>query len=79
MDTLRNRYQALQRENDQKQEQLASLQLMASEVSVALGLKRQLEGADDIADEEARWFRRYQRIDRRVQLPEIGQLFPVES
>jgi murein DD-endopeptidase MepM/ murein hydrolase activator NlpD len=51
VDTLRNKYQALQRENNQKQEQLASLQLMASEVSVALGLKRRLEGADDIADE----------------------------
>jgi murein DD-endopeptidase MepM/ murein hydrolase activator NlpD len=51
VDTLRNRYQALQRENDQKQEQLASLQLMASEVSLALGLKRRLEGSDDIASE----------------------------
>jgi murein DD-endopeptidase MepM/ murein hydrolase activator NlpD len=51
VDTLRNRYQALQRENSQKQEQLASLQLMASEVSMALGIKRKLEGADDIADE----------------------------
>ena len=48
---LRDKYQALQRENDQKQEELASLQLMASEVSMALGLKRKLEGADDIADE----------------------------
>jgi murein DD-endopeptidase MepM/ murein hydrolase activator NlpD len=51
VDTLRNKYQDLQRENDEKQEQLASLQLMASEVSVALGLKRQLEGTADIADE----------------------------
>lgn len=51
VDTLRTKYQDLQRDNDQKQEQLASLQLMASEVSVALGLKRKLEGADDIADE----------------------------
>lgn len=51
VDTLRTKYQDLQRENDQKQEQLASLQLMASEVSVALGLKRKLEGTDDIADE----------------------------
>src|SRR5437899_432696 len=51
VDTLRNKYQALQRESDQKQEQLASLQLMASEVSMALGLKRRLEGAHDIADE----------------------------
>lgn len=51
VDTLRNKYQALQRENNQKQEQLASLQLMASEVSMALGLKRRLEGADDISEE----------------------------
>lgn len=51
VDTLRNKYQALQRENDQKQEQLASLQLMASEISMSLGIKRQFEGADDIADE----------------------------
>src|SRR5579859_6500562 len=51
VDTLRNKYQVLQRENDQKQEQLASLQLMASEVSMALGLKRRLEGADDIAND----------------------------
>jgi murein DD-endopeptidase MepM/ murein hydrolase activator NlpD len=51
VDTLRKNYQNLQRDNDQKQEQLASLQLMASEVSVALGLKRKLEGTDDIADE----------------------------
>jgi murein DD-endopeptidase MepM/ murein hydrolase activator NlpD len=51
VDTLRNKYQVLERENDQKKEQLASLQLMASEVSAALGLKRKLEGADDIADE----------------------------
>jgi murein DD-endopeptidase MepM/ murein hydrolase activator NlpD len=51
IDTLRTKYQVLQRDNDQKQEQLASLQLMAVEVSASLGLKRKLEGADDIADE----------------------------
>jgi cell division protein FtsB len=33
--TLRSRYQQLQQENSEKKEQLASLQLMASEVSVA--------------------------------------------
>ena len=53
VDVLRSKYQALERENDQKQEQLASLQLMASEVSMALGLKRKLEGADDIVSESA--------------------------
>jgi murein DD-endopeptidase MepM/ murein hydrolase activator NlpD len=51
VDTLRTKYQELQRENDQKQEQLASLQMMASEVTMALGLKRRLEGADDIAED----------------------------
>jgi murein DD-endopeptidase MepM/ murein hydrolase activator NlpD len=51
VNTLRNRYQALEREDNEKQEQLASLQLMASEVSMALGMKRSLEGADTIADE----------------------------
>jgi murein DD-endopeptidase MepM/ murein hydrolase activator NlpD len=40
VDTLRNRYQALQRENDQKQEQLASL-----------GLRRELEGSEEIAED----------------------------
>lgn len=51
VDTLRSRYQELQRQNNEKQEQLASLQLMASEVSIALGMKRSIEGADTIADE----------------------------
>jgi murein DD-endopeptidase MepM/ murein hydrolase activator NlpD len=51
VDVLRSRYQELERQNTEKQEQLASLQLMASEVSVALGMKRSIEGADTIADE----------------------------
>ncbi|HTB10415.1 MAG TPA: M23 family metallopeptidase [Bryobacteraceae bacterium] len=49
--TLRDRLRVQQREIDEKQEKLASLELMASEVSVALGLKRQLEGTADISDE----------------------------
>jgi murein DD-endopeptidase MepM/ murein hydrolase activator NlpD len=49
--TLRNKLQVQQREIDEKEERLASLQLMASEISVALGLKRQLEGTADISDE----------------------------
>jgi murein DD-endopeptidase MepM/ murein hydrolase activator NlpD len=51
VNTLRNQVLLYKRENDEKQEQLASLQLMASEISVSLGLKRQLEGTADIADE----------------------------
>lgn len=49
--TLRNRYQDLQRETNQRKEQLASLQLMASEVSLAYGIKRKIEGSPDISDE----------------------------
>lgn len=49
VDTLRGRYRELSLDNDRKQEQLASLQIMASEVSIALGLKRRLEGDDEIA------------------------------
>jgi murein DD-endopeptidase MepM/ murein hydrolase activator NlpD len=50
IETLRTQYKELQRENVQKDEQLASLEMMASEVTVALGLKRQLDG-DDISAE----------------------------
>jgi murein DD-endopeptidase MepM/ murein hydrolase activator NlpD len=53
VDTLRDKYRALERENSQKQEQLASLQIMASEVTVALGLRQRLEGPDDITSEGA--------------------------
>lgn len=51
VEILRNQYQVLQKENDQKQEQLASLQMMASEVSLALGLRNKIEGTNDITDE----------------------------
>jgi murein DD-endopeptidase MepM/ murein hydrolase activator NlpD len=53
VETLRGQYKELERQNNQKEEQLASLQMMASEVSLALGLKRQIEGADDISSEGA--------------------------
>jgi murein DD-endopeptidase MepM/ murein hydrolase activator NlpD len=48
VDTLRTRYQALQKEANQKTEQLASLQMLASEVSVAYGIKQKLEGPVDL-------------------------------
>lgn len=51
VDTLRSKYKDLLKENDQKQEQLASLQLMATEVSASLGLNQSLAGADDITEE----------------------------
>jgi len=48
VETLRSRYQALQKEANQKAEQLASLQLLASEVSVVYGIKQKLEGPVDL-------------------------------
>ena len=51
VETLRSRYQALQRESNQKSEQLASLQLLANEVSLAYGIKEKLEGPSDIRAE----------------------------
>jgi len=49
--TLRSRYQRLEKESKQKGVQLASLQLLANEVSVAYGIKRSLEGPSDISSE----------------------------
>lgn len=51
VDALRGKYHALEQENDQKGKQLASLQLMASEVSLSLGLKRGLDDANDVGDD----------------------------
>ena len=50
-DTLRNRYEMLQRTVDQTNEQLATLQMFADEVSVAYGIKKKLEGPADIMGE----------------------------
>ena len=48
-DTLRVRYQNLQKQVSQTDQQLASLELYASEVSIAYGLKQKLQGPSDIA------------------------------
>jgi murein DD-endopeptidase MepM/ murein hydrolase activator NlpD len=50
-DQLRTRYQNLQKVVNQTNEQLASLEMMANEVSVAYGIKRKLEGPNDITSE----------------------------
>ncbi len=50
-DGLRVRYQNLQKVVNQTNEQLATLQLFASEVSVAYGIKRTLEGPDNLSAE----------------------------
>lgn len=51
VDSLRVRYQKLEKAAHQDKQQLASLQLFASEVSMAYGLKRTLEGPPDIVEE----------------------------
>jgi murein DD-endopeptidase MepM/ murein hydrolase activator NlpD len=51
VDTLRHQYKALQHENDQKDAQLAELQLLASEVTLAFGLKKGLDNSSDFVDE----------------------------
>lgn len=51
VESLRTRYRELQKVTNQKNEQLASLQLFASEVSVAYGLKSSPGTADDSAAE----------------------------
>ncbi|MGH9657324.1 MAG: M23 family metallopeptidase [Bryobacteraceae bacterium] len=50
-ETLRTRYQNLQKVVNQTDEQLASLKLFASEVSLAYGIKQKLEGPADISTE----------------------------
>lgn len=50
VDSLRSKYQELQRVTNQKSEQLATLETFASEVSVAYGLKRKPETSIDIAN-----------------------------
>jgi len=50
-DTLRTRYQSLEKVVSQKNDQLASLQLYAKEVTIAFGIKQKLEGPADIVAE----------------------------
>jgi murein DD-endopeptidase MepM/ murein hydrolase activator NlpD len=49
VDSLRARYQELQKVTNQKNEQLATLETFATEVSVAYGLKKKTEGSTEIA------------------------------
>lgn len=51
VETLRHRYEALQKVNNQTNQDLATLQLFASEVSIAYGIKNKLEGPTEISME----------------------------
>jgi murein DD-endopeptidase MepM/ murein hydrolase activator NlpD len=48
-DTLRVRYQNLQKQVNQTDKQLASLEVYANEVSIAYGIKQKLQGPTDIS------------------------------
>lgn len=50
-ENLRTRYESLENVVSQKNDQLASLQLYAKEVTIAFGIKQKLEGPADIAAE----------------------------
>ncbi|HWC99707.1 MAG TPA: M23 family metallopeptidase [Candidatus Sulfopaludibacter sp.] len=50
-DNLRNRYQNLQKVVSQTNQQLATLEIYAKEVTVAYGIKQKLEGPSDLAAE----------------------------
>lgn len=50
-DSMRSRYQSLEKLVNQKNDQLASLQLYAKEVTIAFGIKQKLEGPADISAE----------------------------
>ncbi|MBN8730533.1 MAG: M23 family metallopeptidase [Acidobacteria bacterium] len=52
-DTLRQQYARLEKSNVQTNEQLATLQMLASEVTLAYGVKQKLEGPSDISAEGA--------------------------
>ncbi len=51
MSALRSQYHKLEKIATQKDDQLAQLQLLASEVSMAYGIKKKLEGPVDISSE----------------------------
>jgi murein DD-endopeptidase MepM/ murein hydrolase activator NlpD len=51
VDILRAKYRRLEKESKQTDQQLASLQILANEVSVAYGIKRRLEGPSEISTE----------------------------
>ncbi len=51
VEVLRVKYHSLEKESQQTDQQLASLQILANEVSVAYGIKRKLEGPSEISVE----------------------------
>ena len=72
--TLQQKYQALARTNEQTKEQLATLQMLASEVSSAYGIKERLEGPASISG-ESRLVPTYQQSLERFDLLRTARLY----
>ncbi|MBI2684862.1 MAG: peptidoglycan DD-metalloendopeptidase family protein [Acidobacteria bacterium] len=72
--TLQQKYQALARTNEQTKEQLATLQLLASEVTSAYGIKERLEGPSSISN-ESRLIPTYQQSLERFDLLRTARLY----
>jgi murein DD-endopeptidase MepM/ murein hydrolase activator NlpD len=73
--TLQQKYQALSRKNEQTKEQLATLQMLASEVTSAYGIKERLEGPASISS-ESRLVPTYQQSLERFDLLRTARLYP---
>ncbi len=76
--SIRQRYDNLQQANDQTKMDLATLQLFASQVSAAYGIKQKLEGPPDITG-EGKLVPDHDRDAGAVQLPEEREHLEVLS
>ena len=72
--TLQQKYQALSRTNEQTKEHLATLQMLASEVTSAYGIKERLEGPASISG-ESRLIPTYQQSLERFDLLRTARLY----
>jgi murein DD-endopeptidase MepM/ murein hydrolase activator NlpD len=72
--SLQERYQNLHKTNEQTKEQLATLQMLATEVSAAYGIKERLEGPVSIAS-ESRLVPTYQQTLEQFDLLRTAKLY----
>ena len=72
--TLQQKYQALSRTNEQTKEQLATLQMLASEVTSAYGIKERLAGPPSISN-ESRLVPTYQQSLDQFDLLRTARLY----
>jgi len=95
VEDIRVRYQKLQKVTNQTNQQMASLQMFADEVSIAYGIKQKMEGPADIASEGRllpsysdsvaayRVLRSYHGVEnnfaRRFQVNTQPSIWPVEG